>query len=93
MKKLALASFAFVLFGAGQVPALADTVWFKTYDVNHDGSWSYPEYVQAETHYYTTHPKVVRVTTEEMRRNFDTLDTGHTGTVKIEQVRTIHDWD
>jgi len=93
MKKLALASLILAMFGASQVPASADTIWFKSYDVDHDGYWSYPEYVQAETHYYTTHPKVTRITTEEMRRNFDTLDSGHTGMVKVEQVRTIHDWE
>jgi hypothetical protein len=91
-KQIALVALAWSLFGAVQLPASADTVWFKTYDTNADGLWSYPEFVKAQEQYILVHPQATRVTTTELRRQFDGLDVDHSGFVKMEQVRTYHDW-
>jgi Ca2+-binding EF-hand superfamily protein len=92
-KQLAIGGLLWCILGGFQLPASADTVWFKTYDVNGDGLWSYPEYYKAEEHYMLVHPRAQRLTVKEIRRHFDDLDADHTGFVKIEQVRTLHDWD
>lgn len=92
-KQLALVALAWSIFGAMQLPAKADTVWFKTYDTNADGLWSYPEYVQAQEHYVLLHPTATKVTTTELRHQFDDLDVDHSGFVKMEQVKTIHTWE
>jgi Ca2+-binding EF-hand superfamily protein len=53
---------------------------------------SYPEFVEAQDHWVKVHPKEVTITRKELRRQFDDLDTDHDGYVKIEQIRTFHDW-
>jgi Ca2+-binding EF-hand superfamily protein len=82
------------LFGVLQAPAVAkEVVWFQSYDTNGDGSWSYPEFVAANEHYYTVHPKEVRITTKELRHQFDDLDVDHDGLVRVDEVKTYHNWE
>jgi len=92
-KQLVFASLAWCLFGFTYVPANADEVWFKTYDTNGDGLWDYKEFCTANDGYCVKHPKEVRVTTKELRRQFDDLDTDHDGLVRTEEVKTYHTWE
>lgn len=93
MKKgLVLALLALGLIAAPTI-AKEKVVWFDTYDLNHDGLWDYNEFASANEHYIVAHPQTVKVTTKELHRQFDDWDMDHTGTVKVEQVRTYHDWD
>jgi Ca2+-binding EF-hand superfamily protein len=87
--------FALLALSLVGVPANAreKIVWFDTYDTNHDGLWTYDEFAAANQQYILTHPSEVKITTKELRRQFDDLDTDHDGVVKIEQVRTYHTWE
>ena len=87
--------FALLALGLIAAPAIAKEkiVWFDTYDVNHDGLWTYDEFAAANDHYILTHPKEVKITTKELHRQFDDWDVDHSGVVKIEQVKTYHTWE
>ncbi|PWU02375.1 MAG: hypothetical protein C5B53_01750 [Candidatus Melainabacteria bacterium] len=78
---------------AGSSANAKEVVWFDTYDVNHDGLWSFDEFAAANQHYLLTHPKEVKITTKELHRQFDDWDADHAGVVKMEQVRTYHTWE
>jgi Ca2+-binding EF-hand superfamily protein len=91
-KQLIFAALAGCLFGNLQVSALADEVWFNSYDTDGDHYWTYPEFTKAHEHYVKIHPKTAVVTTTQLRKDFDDLDVDHDGKVKIEEVRTYHTW-
>jgi Ca2+-binding EF-hand superfamily protein len=93
-KRWLLAGLALCLMGTLGSPANAKKeVWFERYDTNGDGLWNYDEFTAANEHYIVTHPSEVRVTTKELRHQFDDFDADHDGLVRVEEVRKYHTWD
>jgi hypothetical protein len=78
---------------AAQLPAFADTTWFETYDLDHTGYWTWPEYQKATVYYYEEHPKVVKLSEGDLHKQFETLDVDRHGYVTRQQVETVYHWE
>ena len=76
-----------------QLPSMGDDAWFNKYDRNHDGHWDYNEFQKAHTNWYHRHHEGPKVTSVELRKQFDSWDTDHHGWVTPDHVRSYHHWD
>ena len=75
-----------------QGPASAhDDSWFRTWDWNHDGHWTWREFRRANNHWYRVHPGVYHEADRELYHRFTELDHHHDGYLTIDEARSFHE--
>jgi hypothetical protein len=79
------------VYGALQIPALADEVWFTKYDTSHAGYWTWPEFQAANMDWAARHN--MTITEPELHEQWVTISKKHNGKVYVEDVRTVRQWD
>ena len=90
-KAFGMLAASFVILGALQVPAMADP-WFDRWDHNHDGHWTYNEFVRAHNDYWKHHRDEKRLNDAELRAEWDRRAAAHHEWVSAEDVRDFHHW-
>jgi len=91
--KLALlTALAFTITGMS-LPAKADSDdWFKKWDHNRDGRWSWNEFRKAHYDWWRAHHDERRLNDHELHEMYRKFDRDHDGYVCPDDVRGFHHW-